>query len=371
MKNKLLAAALIIALFIPTAVAIISYSTSDRTMVVSPDLADKLTVYDLDGREFVFTGETEEGKTTVSQIRQMLDRSEKIAALPDAINGDSFYKVVFSVDKHDTVYQFYFAPDGTDSYYVDEKGEAHLVPAALTADFLATVTAQSVYEGSHAPKLTLAGDFVVLPVAGEDPVSSWMYINSTGKFVEAVFDKGEGGETYDVDGGLALTFDREPDNLFVLVTDQDGNELFNDQYSAIGNLTLEPGVTVNVQVGAKWYQDEARDYYGSMNYSFTATVSAPAEFYPGVTRVERGSIVSLTALNVKDPSKIKLSCEADDGIKAVWYKDGDYYRALIALDFEKGDGTYDLNIEYAGSVQTVSLEVSTSNAGDRDLSPIP
>ena len=35
MKNKLLAAVLIIALFIPTVVAIVSYSTSDRKTVVS------------------------------------------------------------------------------------------------------------------------------------------------------------------------------------------------------------------------------------------------------------------------------------------------------------------------------------------------
>ena len=371
MKNKLLAAVLILALFIPTVVAIISYSTSDRTTVVSADLAERLTVCDLDGREFVFESSTEEDKATISQFQEMIDKASPIAALPEAIDGDAFYKVTFSVDKLETVYQFYFSPDGTDSYFVTSEGEARLVSADLAADFLTTDTAQSVYAGSHAPKLTLAGDFTVLPVDGEDPVSSWMYINSTGSYVAAAFDKTDAAESYDVDGGLALTFDREPDNLFVLVTDKDGNELFNDQYSAIGNLTLDPGTTVNVEVGAKWYEDEARDYYGSMNYKFAATVSAAAEFYPGVTSVERGSLLSITAVNVKDPSKIKVTCETDDGIRAEWYKDGDYYRALVAFDFEKGDGTYNLDVEYAGKVTTLSIEVATSNAGDRDFSPTP
>ena len=371
MKNKLLAAVLIIALFIPTVVAIVSYSTSDRKTVVSAELAEKVTVNDLDGREYVFNNDNDEGKAVISRFQQMIDKAESIPALPDAIGGDSFYKITFSVDKLETVYQFYFAADGTDSYFVTSDGDAKRVSPDLTEDFLATDLAQSVYASSRAPKLTLSGDFAVLPVTGGDPESSWMYVNSTGKFVAASFDQAKEAQEYDVDGGLALTFDREPDNLFVHVIGADGADLFNDQYSAIGNLTLDPGTTVKVEVGAKWYEDDARDFYGAMNYEFSATVSAPAEFYPGVTKLERGSIVSITAVNVHDPSKIKLSCEQDDGIKAVWYKDGDYYRTLIALDFEKGDGTYVINVEYAGTVKTLSLEVATSNAGDRDFSPTP
>ena len=371
MKNKLLVAALIVALFIPTVVAIVSYSTSDRKTVVSAALAENVTVCDLDGREYVFKNDTDEGKAVISRFQQMIDKAEDIPALPDAIGGDAFYKITFSVDRLETVYQFYFAGDGTDSYLVTSDGDAKRISPELTADFLSTELAQSVYASSRAPKLTLSGDFTVLPVSGGDSPSSWMYVNSTGKFVAAAFDKEDAAQAFDVDGGLALTFDREPDNLFVRVIGADGSDLFNDQYSAIGNLSLDPGTTVTVEVGAKWYEDEARDYYGSMNYSFSATVSAPAEFYPGVTKLERGSIVSITAINVHDPAKIKLSCEQDEGIKAVWYKDGDYYRALIAFDFEKGDGTYNIDVEYAGTARTLSLEVATPNAGDRDFSPTP
>jgi murein DD-endopeptidase MepM/ murein hydrolase activator NlpD len=371
MKNKLVAAVLIIALFIPTVIAIVSYSTSDKKTTVPAELAEKITVSDLDAREFVYKNDTEEGKTVIAQFKQMLDNAEAISALPDAIDGNAFYKVSLSVDKLETVYQFYFAADGTATYFVTPEGEARRVSSELTAEFLATELAQSVYDGSHAPTLTLSGDFTVLPVDSADAASSWMYVNSTGNFVASIFDKAESAESYDVEGGIALSFDREPDNLFVRVSDTAGNELFNDNYSAIGGLSLDPGTTVNVEVGAKWYEDESRDYYGSMNYRFSATVSAPAEFYPGVTKLERGSLVSISAINVKDPEKIKLSCESDEGIKAVWFKDGDYYRTLIALDFEKGDGTYNIDIEYAGKTRTVSLEVNTSNAGDRDFSPIP
>ena len=370
MKNKLLAAVLIVALFIPTVVAIVSYSTSDRKTVVSAELAENVTVCDLDGKEYVFKNDNDEGKTVISRFQQMIDKAEAISALPDAIGGDAFYKITFSVDRLETVYQFYFAADGTDSYFVTSDGEAKRVSPELTEEFLTTDLAQSVYASSHAPRLTLSGAFAVLPLEGGEPASSWMYVNSTGKFVDANFSKADAAQAYDVDGGLALTFDREPDNLFVRVVGADGTELFNDQYSLIGNLTLEPGTTVKVEVGAKWYEDEARDYYGAMNYEFSATVSAPAEFYPGVTKLERGSIVSITAVNVHDPAKIKLSCEQDDGMKAVWYKDGDYYRTLIALDFEKGDGTYVITVEYAGTVSTLSLEVETPNAGDRDFSPM-
>ena len=53
MKNKLLCAVLLIALFIPTVVAVVSYNTSDAKSV-SAKLASSVVISDLDGKEFSF-----------------------------------------------------------------------------------------------------------------------------------------------------------------------------------------------------------------------------------------------------------------------------------------------------------------------------
>lgn len=366
MKNKLLCAFLIVALFIPTAVAIVSYKTSDKSTVVSADLADVVTVADLDGKEFVFKKDTDEGKAVISQLQQMIDQSEEIPSLPEAISGDSFYKVTFSVDKLETVYQFYFSADGKDTYLVNSEGKAKRVTAALTEQFLATDFAQSIYPASHAPVLTLSGEHKVLPVTSGADSSSWMYKNSAGTFVASAFDGAKGDEVYDVEGGLSLAFNNEPDNLTVKIVGSDGTELFNDQYSAIGSLTLEPGASVSVSIAAKWYEEETRDYYGTMNYSFNASISAPAEFYPGVKSLEQGGLVSITALNVKNPDKITVTCEPEVSLNPVWYTDGEYVRTLITLGADLTVGTYTLTLGYAGTTQNVVLELTDAGFGIRN-----
>ena len=369
MKNKLLAAVLIVALFIPTVIAIVSYNTTDSKSAVPSELAELaelITVWDLDGREHVYKNDTDDGKDVISLFREIFDTAEKINALPDALRSDSFYKVVLSVnDKLEPAYQFYFSADGADSYFETSKGEAHRITSELAQRFLASDLAQSVYEASHAPAMTLSGDISVLPTEGAETKSAWSYLNITGNYADAFFDKAKGVDTYEIEGRPAISFENEPDNLTVRVIASDGSELYNGEYKMIGDLGIEPGDTVTVEVLAKWFRDEEkRSGYGEMNHEFKAVVSAAADFYPGVTKLERGNIVSITAVNVSDPSKISVTCPTDDVIKAVWYKDGEYYRALIALDFNKGDGTYTLEIEYAGNPHTILLDVETVNTTD-------
>ena len=99
MKNKLLCAVLLIALFIPTVVAVVSYNTSDAKSV-SAKLASSVVISDLDGKEFSFNkADGEEDVKVITLLQNMLDNSVKIAALPDALVGKSCYKITFSVDK--------------------------------------------------------------------------------------------------------------------------------------------------------------------------------------------------------------------------------------------------------------------------------
>ena len=366
MKNKLLCAVLLIALFIPTVVAVVIYNTSDAKSV-SAKLASSVVISDLDGKEFSFNkADGEEDVKVITLLQNMLDNSVKIAALPDALVGKSFYKITFSVDKLETVYQFYFAEDETDSYYVLSDGTAYSISAEYVADFLASEYAQSLYTASRVPVLTLSGEYAPSPITEGEQRSSWMYKNRKGTFVASALESTSDSGEFELEGGLALSFDTEPDKFSVKITSADGTELYNGLYSNIGSLSLEPGSSVRVSAEANWYEDAARDYYGTMYYGFTATVSAPAEFYPGVSWLDQGGIISVTALNVKNPEKIEFTSSPEISYSPVWFADGEYVRTLIAFDAELEPGTYELTFTYAGNAQKVSVELRNAGYSTRN-----
>ena len=364
--NKLLITILAVCMLIPSVIAVVSYSTSDGRKI-SAKAASTLRVSDINGKEFSFekTGDAEKDKI-ITIFRDMLDNSEKVSALPDALSGVPFYKVVFTADKIDTVYQFWFSKDDTDTYYTMSDGTTYRVNKSFVEPFLSTDIAQSLYVNSVVPVMTLSGEYSVPPVSAGSEASSWMYRNQSGLFVSAVMSDGEKQSSYDVEGGLAMSFDREPDKFTVTVVGADGTELFSDLYTNIASANIPEGASVSVSASAVWYEDESRDYYGTLNYEFSAVVSAPAEFYPGVTSLAQGSFVSVTAINVKNADKISLSSKPDIGYTPVWFKDGDYVRTLVPFSADLAVGKYELTFTYAGASKTVMIELTDGGYRPRE-----
>jgi len=358
-KNKLICAILAIAIFVPTVVAIVSYKTSDSTTVVSGDLASSLSVSDLNGKEYTFSkANGEDDLKMIDMFQKMIDNSTEVTSLPDVLMQAKYYKIVFSVDKLESAYQFYFGT--TENYYTDSEGKAFSVPVEYTTEFLTTDCAQSIYTASVTPVLTLSTEYSVAPITSGENKSSWMYKNSTGSFVASALEDVTEKQTYDLDGALSMKFNNEPDSFTIRITDVSGNELFNDNYIAIGSLTLTPGITVNVTGTAKWYEDETRDYFGTLYYDFSAKVAAPAEFYPGVSYVSQGGMISVTAYNVKEPSKIGFTSEPAIGFVPTWHTENGAVRTLIAFSPDLLSGTYTLTFSYAGTTQNVAIEVKQS-----------
>lgn len=180
--NKLLITILAVCMLIPSVIAVVSYSTSDGRMI-SAKAASTLRVSDINGKEFSFekTGDAEKDKI-ITIFRDMLDNSEKVSALPDALSGVPFYKVVFTADKIDTVYQFWFSKDDTDTYYTMSDGTTYRVNKSFVEPFLSTDIAQSLYVNSVVPVMTLSGEYSVPPVSAGSEASSWMYRNQSGAF---------------------------------------------------------------------------------------------------------------------------------------------------------------------------------------------
>lgn len=355
-KNKLLLAVLAIALFIPTVVAIVNYSRA-KTGPVNTQSIVTMTMSDLDGNRTVFDKENPDTEKIVEIFLNMKDTATPVLTLPDALSSKPFYLVEMSNGSDNYVYQYYFDITGKDTYFLDGEGKAYMVDASSASEFLATQYSASVYSGSNIPTLSISAD-----VGNVKPNSAkWAFKDAGGTLVDIDCSAKITSENivYPVEGGMSASFDITPDYLHVEITSaSSGDTIYNGDYDNNAAFVFDGSAQANVSVSAKWYHDDARDYEGEMTYSFGIEVSQGASFYLGADSVDTGEAVSVTALNVKDPSKIEFTSDPAIGYNPVFYKSGDYARAIIPISIDcKGDTTYKFTFKYGAVTQSVDLKV--------------
>ena len=365
-KNKILLAVLAVLICIPSVVAVVYYSTN-KDGYIAPTAASVLSIRDTEGVVYKFEKDSDADANTMIEIFNAMESgAEKSVSLPDAVSTSPFFTVTYSVDSRESIYKYYLSKGAENAYFLDANGNPYHIKEADAQKFLETSYAQSIYNDSKIPVLTLSGEHTVSP---KD--ANWMYKNTTGNFVAADTTAIVTSETreYSLEGGFALAFDQEPDSFRVKVTAASGDVLFDDVYTNIGSLRLDAGTKISVSAEAKWYEDAERTYYGELTYSFGATVAAPAEFYPGVTTAVVGEFVSITAVNVKDPSKITFTSEPSINYEPVFVvdeTDTKYVRGLVPFDVNLVPGTYVFTLSYAGTTQQISFELTERNINTKE-----
>lgn len=368
-KNKILLTVLAVLILIPSVVAVMYYSTN-KDGKVTTGAATTLTIRDTEGVVYTFNkGENTDSDSMIEVFTAMEAGAEKSVALPDAVATSPSFSVTFSVASRETKLEYYLSKGADNAYFLDSSGNAFKIKAEDAEKFLGTSYAQSIYNESKVPVLTLSGEHKVSPVTAQ-----WMYKNTTDNFVSANTEAlvSSDDQSFSLDGGFSLALSVEPDSFNVKITDSAGNVLFDDIHANIGSLRLDAGTKISVEAEAKWYEDESRTYYGELSYKFDATVAAAAEFYPGVTTAQVGEFVSLTGVNIKDPSKITFSSEPAIGYTPTFVTDEantEYVRALVPFDVNLVPGTYVFTLSYAGTTQTINFELTgrTINTREYDI----
>lgn len=353
-KNKFVVVLLAIAVFIPTVVAIVSYNR-EKDGPVDVKSVVSMTISDLDGKEYALDKNNAEDEKIIQLFVDINESSTEVGVLPEALRTESFYLVVMSNGATNATYQYYFNESGTSTYYMDGEGKAYMVDDAKVAEFLKTSYSASVYDSAKLPSLVIADQGEVKPAA-----ASWFYKDHSGEFLPRDCSGSLISESvvYPASGTIPLDFDVDPDYFFLTVKNaSDGEVLFDDSYENIGKLTFDGAAQVIVDVSAKWYEEDDRDFYGEISYSFGAEIAAPAEFYLGVNEIKTGEFVSVTAKNIKDPAQITFASAPDIGYTPTFYADGDVYRALIPVSIEKGAGSFKFTFGYGGTSQEVNLTV--------------
>lgn len=350
-KSILVIIGIIIALFIPTYIAIGNYITAQYAPI-SDKRVTKLEITDLRGNVFTLPSDEASRAKDIRGFIEINNRALKQTSLPEQLVGANCFEFkYYSYDRVRT-YRYYFSLDPSAAYYVDSNGTAYHINSDDATSFLSTEYARCLYNTTDFPIMTVS-DQIMTPVVGE-----WAYQTLSGDYV-ALTDIAQAPKTdhvYQMKGAFALAFDNQPDFINVTISDN-GSVLFSDTYENTVNLSLE-GKTVDVVVDAKWYESETDACYGSATYEFKVKILLPAVFYLGETNIEPGEFVVISAKNVDDPSAIKFTSDPDIGFTPTFFADGKYARALVPVPMEFTGKEVNFTCSYGEVTQEMKLDIT-------------
>lgn len=349
---------LIIAMLIPSAVAIVNYNLTKNASVSQQSITE-MTLKDLAGTEFVFERSQDEldaADPTSNPIRffTALNEGAKEATLPEPLMGTQYYKATFTSYGREVVYKYYFTPDSQYCYYVDDEDRCYKISTDHASAFLGCEYGMSLFDDAELPVMTLSNDDVIEPSA-----LSWKYLTGSNVYANYDHQAEEVDKTsHTISGAIEMQFNIQPDSLMVVVT-QNGDEIYNGTYEDIGRVEVSVGSEISVTANATWAETSDRGYSGSATYSFNAVYLDKPIFYLGSTTVEVGDFVVLTAKNVADPMSITFASEPALDYTPVFFADGVYYRALIPLSmYAEHPDAYKFTVSADGITQDINLSVT-------------
>lgn len=353
-KSILVIIGIIVALFIPTYIAIGSYLTAQYAPVTQSSIT-MLEITDPKGNVFTLPANDASAAKDIGGFIKINDNASKITSLPEQLVGVDHYEFKYYSYARTRTYKYYFTPDASSAYYVDANGKVFHIAAEDASSFLSTEYARCLYNTTDFPKMTVSGE-VMTPVTGE-----WAYKTFGGDFValDNIEQAPKSDQIYQMKGAFALSFDNEPDFLNVTIRDND-TIVFNGPYEEIVNTSLE-GMTVDVEVKAEWYNSESDACYGAALYEFRAKVLFPAVFYLGETEIEPGEFVVISAKNVDDLSAVSFASEPDLGFTPTFFADGKYARALVPVPMEYEGSSVKFICSYGEVTQEMTLDITKKN----------
>lgn len=362
MEKKIITVLLMIALFIPSFIAI-GYYSSTKAEPEDSKAVSSISIEDLNGTKWELS--TEDGNpdsvAIIDLFIAMKTNATSVAAIPEAIADDDFFLVTLTSFGNESVYKYFFTTSPADAYLVDSTGAAYKISETDAAQFLSTQYSASLYGETTTPMLIVGGTSI-LPATWV-----WNYATYDGTFMplDTTGMTSSDVKTCVIDGGLELGFSDTPD--YVKLTVKNGEEvIFSDTVDRISELSLDGIGNFTVDVSAEWYQTSDKSFYGSATYTFAGDIVEPAVFYIGQTTVENGKFVCIGGKNVDDVSKITFTSEPSINYTPTFFAEGEYVYALVPISYDLEDGTeqnYAFTITYGNVSQTMNLTVTSYKYG--------
>ncbi len=359
MKNKkgiIIALVCIIAMFIPTYIAIANYVSSVQTPVAER-VVNKIMLSDSQGEQFIFERNSQNNpeeieNDTISYFLALNDAANSTTSLPEPLVGTEHCEVTYYSYDVESVYEYYFSSDPDEAYFVDSNGNAYRITREYAEKFLNSSYSEYLYDISKAPVLTVSNG----EVAPSSMVWQYLLYDDVTRAIETPPSSTQ-VQTVSLAGDLSLSFDIEPNYLNVKIT-EDGSTVYDGLYENLASGTLGEGSVVQVDITAEWYENIVRGSYGSASYSFTANVKGRPAFYLEETSILPGEFVVISGINVDDPSKVTFASEPAIDFEPVFFADGDYVRALVPIKVGLEDAEYyNFSVFYGDVVQSLTLQM--------------
>lgn len=359
MKNKVVIALLLVAMMIPSIIAIINYNSEQGGEVSSINVVS-MALIDPSGNIFNFSrdGEDKE-KEMINYFVSTKDDAEEIASIPSTIESGNHYRLSVNTSASETAYKYYFTSSVEDCYFVDGDGKTYHMSEKTAQKFLSSGYAAHLYENGNPPMLSITGQSLI------PDACVWNFVNSDGKYTVAETVVSDNVEPVKIEGGFAMDFSTQPDSFTVKLTDKKtGDVVFDDVYDNISSVIVTKNMSLKAEVTAKWYEDKTRNYYGEQVFVFDASLSAPAEFYAGVNTIQVGEFICITAVNVNNVENVQFASEPDIGYTPQFFtqEDGLSY-ALIPFKSDLEVGQYTLSFSYGGASQNINIDLQRRDNG--------
>ncbi len=353
-KKILTAILIVIALFIPTYIAIANYQVEKNNPLKA---VTAVTLTDPAGNCYTFDGSGAEGEidgNTAAYFLALKNTASPQSNLPEQLVGTDHYTVVYSTYEKEITETYYFSKDPSDCYFVDGDGKAWRLKADDAQKFVLSSYASGLYQAAAAPTLTLAGDKAVLPQS-----MIWKYLSYNNEYISEPQNTSEEVDTFLMVGGIDLAFSVEPDYLSVSILDKNDTLIWSGNYNDISEADLKEGQTYLIKADAKWHENIKRGAFGDATYQFCAKIKAAASFRLETTELEPGEFTVITGENVDDLNDIKFYSTPSIEYTPTFYRDGDFVRALIPISIfiEEPAEKYEFTVTCGATTQKMTLKM--------------
>lgn len=309
-----------------------------------------VTLYEKDGTVIA----SEEGLVESAARYSLLEsfykihtNKKEIAYAPGNPEQDHYIVADVSLNGVKTTLNCYFSLDGTSDYLIDQNGKIYTLSSVYTKKFLASAHAASFYEASVPPMLTTIDNDTI-------PYSkmNWSYRNLEEKFVSVTNQNPDAASSYEITGAIGLRFEQNPDQCLVSVYEQ-GRLIYEGALGGVASVSVSSQSELFIRVNATWKQKDAADFFGSVQYEFTARIRNRSDFSLSADTVYPGEWVLLTATNISDPTRISFS--ADWCQTPTFYKSDSTVYTLLAIPDNTEKTSLQFEISYGASAQTFRI----------------
>jgi len=349
-KSVCILIAALLAIFIPTYIAIANYAVLGSWQNTLTGDQTALTVCDSEGNT-VFSGKEGEENTLAltKELAKMLENGTALRNAPVMDEAD-IYTVTAEIAGKSREYLCYYSASGESSYlFDDEANVCYELKSAEMLPFLQGFFYGETHETLSVPTLIAAGNEIV------PYYISWLHKNEQGGYIPLTnLATATEEATYPVNKNLSLRFTTEPDVATVEITN--GSEvIYHGDYEDFTGMSFEDSAQLTIVVEAKWERAEGRNYYGEAKYHFYVNYSAQPAFAISATKATVGDYIAISVLNASSPEDITLTSTPDLGITPAFYEDGDYVRALIPFPASLAGGSYQITVSTKGAEETFEI----------------